>query len=524
MDKYLLDILKESNTIIIPGLGALTITNKETGETMFMPYLQHDDGKLAAFIAEKDGIDESDAKIMVAKYVREIQAELGKGESYVMFELGTFVKADDGDIEFTHWSNSKSSAEVAEVPVAEEPIIIADEPIVEIEPEIESEGDGIELDFEIEPEPEVEIEPEVVESVSDQITEPEIEIESKIEEAPETTFVEEIAPIEEKIEAVIPVIEVPETPEIPEEIIPEVPEPEHNTEDLIIEDATPEVESEVIESGIDQMTEEEIKVKNAIQEALDNTPEPEVVAPIIPVIQTPDIPEKNIHGGTLEPSAVTENIGSSNYDEDLGAVKASNENELEAEEIEEKEKPGAKFWITIIIIGLLIIGGGAYIGRNYNELKQYVPFLADEEEAEPKSAMEELLEEIDENKNTSDIDSKIENGDKTEEGNPDEAVSDEQVTKEEPPVVPEVVEKVKPIVTPTASTSGHYHIIAGAFSSVENANRLAEEFKAKGLRSSVIKNGELNAVSMQSYATSAQANADLAKMNTIVNGAWILYK
>ena len=101
MDKYLLEILKEHNTIIIPGLGALTITNSDTGETMFMPYLQHDDGKLAAFVAENDGLEEADARIMVGRYVREIQSTLSKGESYSMFHLGTFVKSEDGDVEYT---------------------------------------------------------------------------------------------------------------------------------------------------------------------------------------------------------------------------------------------------------------------------------------------------------------------------------------------------------------------------------------------------------------------------------------
>ena len=93
MDKYLLEILKQINTIIIPGLGALTITNAETGEIMFMSYLKHDDGKLAAHISEKEGIDENAAKNLIAKYVREIHAELDKGEEYTMYQFGAFIKS-----------------------------------------------------------------------------------------------------------------------------------------------------------------------------------------------------------------------------------------------------------------------------------------------------------------------------------------------------------------------------------------------------------------------------------------------
>lgn len=105
MDKYLLEILKSVNTIIIPGLGALTITNHDTGEIMFMSYLKHDDGKLTQYIVENEGFEELDAKNLIAKYVREIQLTLDKGESYDMFQFGSFIK-DGDDIDFKNWGNS----------------------------------------------------------------------------------------------------------------------------------------------------------------------------------------------------------------------------------------------------------------------------------------------------------------------------------------------------------------------------------------------------------------------------------
>ena len=110
MDQYLLQILKETNTIIIPDLGALTITNATTGEIMFMPFLKHDDGKLSAHIAAKEGIEENEAKNIVAKHVREIKSSVDKGDSYDMFEFGTFTKGDDGDVEFTNWVGESTKA------------------------------------------------------------------------------------------------------------------------------------------------------------------------------------------------------------------------------------------------------------------------------------------------------------------------------------------------------------------------------------------------------------------------------
>ena len=117
MDKYLLEILKLVNTIIIPGLGALTITNPETGEILFMSYLKHDDGKLSAHIAEKEGWDENEAKNLIAKYVREIHTELDKGEDYTMYQFGTFIKKD-GEIEFIGWGEKVENEYIP--PIVEE--------------------------------------------------------------------------------------------------------------------------------------------------------------------------------------------------------------------------------------------------------------------------------------------------------------------------------------------------------------------------------------------------------------------
>lgn len=107
MNQYLLSILKEVNTIIIPGIGALTITNAATGEIMFMPYLKFDDGKLAQHISEKEGMDINDAKNLVAKYVREIETQLNIGESYDMYQFGSFLKNSEGEIEFKPWNGEK---------------------------------------------------------------------------------------------------------------------------------------------------------------------------------------------------------------------------------------------------------------------------------------------------------------------------------------------------------------------------------------------------------------------------------
>ncbi|MDG1333128.1 MAG: SPOR domain-containing protein [Crocinitomicaceae bacterium] len=493
MDKYLLEILKESNTIIIPGLGALTITNKATGETMFMPYLQHDDGKLAAFIAENDGIDEADAKNMVAKYVREIKAELDKGESYSMFELGTFKKKDDGDVEFENWKNATEKNEEVTAPVAapivEAEPVVEDEPIVDEAPEVEPEPIA---------EPEPEVEPEA-------ISEPVPNVEPEPEVVPEPV-VEPEPVAESEPEA----ISEPEPAVEPEAAI----EPEPIAEPEPVVKPEPPVAPEPID-----VSEKETEIRETITETFNAA---EVVEEFIP--------EKT----TLEPSPLLDDIAPTSavaLDPEIDSTDEVNSDEESGEE-EEKKKAGAGFWITIIIVALGIIAGGAYVGRNFNDIKQY--FAGNDEEAEKNSLKDEISNEIKEDKYgvESDGESKYEGSSDTgEEGFMDEGDGNDEGSSQtidfEPEPKPEVIkpEVKKPApVTVSSSSGGPYKVIAGAFSSEANAKRLAAEFKSKGMNSEVFMKGELHAVSMQSYPTSEAANAELSKLQSMAPGAWIYYK
>ena len=148
MNNYLLQLLKEVKTLIIPGLGALTVTNESTGEILFMPYLKFDDGTLAKHIASKENMELNDASNLISKFVREVTAELDKGHSYDMYQFGRFVKID-GEIAFEAWeinsSNDQKAAEsnvqepvapveetkekITEVPVVQE--TVAEKPVIE---------------------------------------------------------------------------------------------------------------------------------------------------------------------------------------------------------------------------------------------------------------------------------------------------------------------------------------------------------------------------------------------------------
>jgi len=100
MDKYLKQLLEKYAKVILPSFGAIVVENEDTGNLMFNEYLSYNDGKLDDLIVSESNKDLQEAQNMIAKYVRDIQVQIDKGESYDIFELGRFYKNQDGDIEF----------------------------------------------------------------------------------------------------------------------------------------------------------------------------------------------------------------------------------------------------------------------------------------------------------------------------------------------------------------------------------------------------------------------------------------
>jgi len=114
MDKFLIELLLENNSVILPEFGAIVIANEKTREVMFNEYLKFNDGKLISLIVAKSSMDEQEASNMVAKYIRDIQIQLDKGESYDIFGLGSFIKDKDGSALFNGTMNPSPKKEVEE--------------------------------------------------------------------------------------------------------------------------------------------------------------------------------------------------------------------------------------------------------------------------------------------------------------------------------------------------------------------------------------------------------------------------
>src|SRR5690606_11986639 len=58
------------------------------------------DGSLAKFSVENEGVDSQNAEQQITKFVKEAEAELNKGNAFDMFDLGSLYKDKDGNIAF----------------------------------------------------------------------------------------------------------------------------------------------------------------------------------------------------------------------------------------------------------------------------------------------------------------------------------------------------------------------------------------------------------------------------------------
>jgi cell division septation protein DedD len=401
MDKYLVEILKETNTIIIPGIGALTMTDRSSGEVMFMSFLKHDDGAFAKFIAEKEGLGIDEAKDKVASYVREIEAKLSAGESYDMPAFGSFRKDKTGDMIFEQNKGGLDGSTSVEVP-------------------------------------------------------------AQMDEA-DLAVHEEEAAIEPELMAAVP---------------------ESTSEETIIEETS--MQETVVEPELAQQIEESpIEVSNSEKPVYTEEEQWNDDLDLPPVNATVERPKKPI---------------------------------LEKAKADKKRRSPM---LLFLIIAVVIVLGGATTVVLYGE--NLGLFMAKEE------VKEQVEEELDEDKIDEWYDAD-ETEDSEEEDSEDEEVP---VVKEAEPVQKqtELAEKkpvpveVKKVATVSSATNGAYHIVAGAFGDVSNAERLVTKLKGLGYSAQVLVqlNG-LHIVSAGSYSSQQEAERALKENAANLPKAWILNK
>ena len=110
---YIRELLFGHDCVIVPDFGGFignyntARIDKSTGEFLppvkkisFNKNLNSNDGLLIGKISEANGIDFSEARTIVAKYVSELHRKLNSGETVVFEHIGTFVNNHEGNVQF----------------------------------------------------------------------------------------------------------------------------------------------------------------------------------------------------------------------------------------------------------------------------------------------------------------------------------------------------------------------------------------------------------------------------------------
>lgn len=453
MIQYIEKLFQETKTIILPGLGALTVTNPDSKELMFMPFLKHDDGVLSGFIEKEAGISNEDARKMVSDEVKRIEAKLESNQTVSLGDYGSFKKEADGEIVFEK--------------VEDSPQDTVSEGTIKANPSEEASTGEDELSKS---------------KVDDSV---EASTSTQAEKEPAVTTTENRT--EEK--------QSEKTPTEQEKVIPiKTDLPKESTADSI----------------------EKTKAVN---------PEKEDSSPAMNLGTVPASDDSKQATSTYKDPAkpsLTQRQHNILEKEEIAANQKKLDDLRKLKEAPKKtSKRGAGFYILIALL-LLIVGGGTYVGLNYNSVKEYIPFLAEDTAVqsnleEEKAKMEEMVGQPAETvkpKNTAPTPDSISVKstsipEETKNGTKETALEKQP----EPEMPPKKTER---------NNDQPFHIVAGVFSSPENAGRLAEKIRKMGYPAKTFERGAQTVVSVQSFATSEEAQNALATTKDAAPSGWVL--
>ncbi len=475
MDNYIKQVLLEENTIILPKLGALTVTSIKTGEMMFLSYLNYDDGKLAKFVAEKENITEDEARAKVKALVDEIKQKIEDGSFYNLGKLGHFFKKND-EVFFEDYSTYEDQEEETEDQIK----------IIEIEV----------------PDKTTPIAAETIEETTTEIVAPDAIVDAKPEE-PVSKSLDDI--LNSTAQEAVEKVEEIETPIVQESIVNET----ILTENIIKQETKPIMEEPKMEIldvpatatpdpvATRTQLEDKVQVENTYIPKKNPLVSKEIKAT---VAQVKD-PKETVKTAAKEKVKPTEN-------------KPKKE-----KVVKEKKKKGAFFWILIVLLGLGFTGG-ILTFMFYDQVKKYIPFIDNTEVKEQKQINSdtidiinnsaEELESAEDERINSESESEMPVNEEIQEEIPGEVIP---VAPIETPVKDKVKEKVQSTAMQNAS-GGKYHVIVGAFTVSSNAERFVQK---QGANATIVMKEGISLVSMGSFSTRAEANQAMDNLDK----AWI---
>ncbi|MBK8925588.1 MAG: SPOR domain-containing protein [Crocinitomicaceae bacterium] len=500
MNKYIIELLKLQTSVIIPGFGSLMITSNKNGSVVFNALLKFNDGALAKYIAEKEGIDQQNAQNQIAKFVREIEAEIAKGNEFGIFQLGKFQKDKNGDIVFI-----QDQASLATLKKDGEPTEKKTEP-TPTEKKEEIKNTVVEKIAESKVIPTT---TEQTKTLSDTLNTSEVDLKKQadpdVKKEEIKTHIEKEIPIKQEKNIFVPADKVDDLEKKSDEIA-----------NKKIESVKADISKNIPLATASKK--EPLQEKNVFKPAEDKKADPK------PAQTTPEKPIETATENTKKVEAETVKTNTT----DKG--KSDKKEEPKKESVKEKfrkdkpqkiknqpvgeKKPKKKKRTLMWIIIIIILGGGGYAGWHFRD--DINAFLHtgvnhdgnDSTHAETTTAHDST---------TTDLHTEV-------------IAEDTLMTETESETEIETETEVETQSTEHETTtqtnhssSGSYHIIGNCFSSETNADNYVKKMREKGYDATNLgkQSNGLYMVSLRSYATREEAKAGLDAVKADASGAYV---
>lgn len=483
MNKYLIELIGIQNSVILPGFGALMIGNSKSGKVVFNPLLKFNDGALAKFIAQKDGIELQAAQNQVAKFVREIDAELSKGNSFDIFQFGKFTKKPDGTIEFVHEgapiiadANPKKTVETVKTPDLKKTEVKATEK--EITPPKEENKPTASLTEKLQS-AEKTVEKKTESVKADEVTSKQVKNSFTPGDAIEAVKSQTIIPPKDSV------------------ISKNIPLAEGSKKDPAAQEKN---SFKPLENPVSEKKEETPLAKEQLKAASDK-PKSDDKAREVKSEKTVPVKEK---------SKEKEKPKSESVKEKFRKDKPQKVKHQNPESKKPKKKSKALLWIII----LLILGGGGAAGWFYKDEINHFLFAGvgghESDSLQHENSKPDSLE-VNHSIEPIQDDTSFTETNATEET---EIAEVEEVVEEKP--------KKDPPVKNNTSPGGTYHIIGNAFSSETNAENYVKKMNEKGYSAKNIgKYNGLYLVSLKSFGSREEAKNNLSSVKSDADGAYV---
>lgn len=519
MNKYLIEILKIQSSVILPGLGALMVPSQKSGKIVFNPHLKFNDGSLARFIAEKENIDEQESQNKVAKFVREIEAELGKGNSYDMFEFGSFYKNKDNEVDFDMHGSAAipTQPEEKKEPVVDakkttKPATLTPADILskdKKESKKESKKDAAPKAEKAEPEKVEETDPSADKQAKNKFVPPVVDALKEDVKAAEEKLEDLKDSLTEKVDKL-----VDKVAEVKADQTEKAAPPKTETKEAIVPPVIAEKTTEEDKQSKNKFIPPIIEKKNEDQ-VEDKKPE-----------EKKD-PEKVVAAAAMAAgTAIKAGMDSA---KETTAEKAPTETKTtpaatapkapKKEVVKTEKKKRSKLpWLILL---LLLIGLGAAGFFYKDKIMAYF-------DKETPAATDSTANEAGSDQATHDANQETVDADLTDETETDEMAGTDEMTEqdenmtEEPneEIVEEPVEEAPPVIT--ESNPGSYHLIGNSFGEEANATRYAETMQGKGYPAKVLGRFDgLYLVSIKSFDSREAAESGRGSVSADASSAWV---